>query len=341
MKKGNQWLGWRLICGLVVLLILRNTAEGAVSKYSDVFSASEKFISSLSSEQKDMAVVGYNQANAVKWTNLPCGLQCRVGILFGSLSASQLSLAKNVAKAALGASIGAGYDQVMGIMEADAFLGKGRKEYSSDNYIIAFLGMPDRAEKWQLQIGGHHLAVNLTFNMGRQVSASPLFMGLEPPENTTLKGNHDALVDVLKSLTDSQLAKARLVEGYGDVFVGPGKDGAFPVIKAGIKASELSPQQKSKVLKAILQWVHIADESTAKELMKTYRLDLNDTFVAFYGGVDLSKKSDYVRIDGPSVWIEFICQPGAVFPQGIHYHTVYRDHLRDYASSFQFGSTKQ
>lgn len=320
----------------IFLFLIGVRAQAASLTKKDVLAASKQFIESLSVEQKAMAVVEYNQANAVKWTNLPCGLQCRVGIFFGSLSAAQLVLAKNVAKAALGRSPGAGYDQVTGIMEADAFLGKGRKEYSSENYIIAFLGMPNEKGKWQLQIGGHHLAVNLTFVDGKQVSASPLFMGLEPPENTTLKKNHDALVELLSSLTTYQVAKARLAEGYGDVFLGPGKDGAFPDVKVGLKGSSLTARQKAKVIDAILQWVHIANEATAKEIMKKYCSEINDTFISFYGSLDLNNRTDYIRIDGPGVWIEFICQPGAVFPEGLHYHTVYRDHLRDYAGSFRF-----
>jgi hypothetical protein len=140
----------------------------------------------------------------------------------------------------------------------------------------------------------------------------------------------------LHSLTGDQLAKAKLNEGYGDVFVGPGKDGAFPNVKLGLKVSELNSQQKAKVINAILQWVHIADKSTADEIMKRYSSEVNSTFIAFYGNLDLNKRTDYVRIDGPGVWIEFVCQPGAVFPQGIHYHTVYRDHKLDYAGSFHF-----
>jgi len=317
-------------------LLISVSADCAVSNYTDVLLSSQRFIASLSAEQRSMAVVEYKKENAVKWTNLPCGLQCRVGIFLGSLSSSQLLLAKAVAKAALGSSPGSGYDQVFGIMEADAFLGKNRKEYSSDNYIIAFLGTPNETGKWQLQIGGHHLAVNLTFSQGKAVSASPLFMGLEPPENQTLKSNRDALVDLLKSLDASQLSKAKLLTGYGDVLVGPGKDGAFPLTKAGVMGADLSVEQRALMLMAIRQWVHLADEKLANKLMKVYASEIKATYVAYYGSEDLNKKMNYVRIDGPGVWIEFICQPGAVFPEGIHYHTIYRDRVRDYGGNFSF-----
>ncbi len=298
--------------------------------------ASNNFLKALSPQQKSNAVVDYNQTNAIKWTNLPCGLACRVGVLFGSLSVHQKELALEVAKAALGTNPGSGYQQVIGIMKADAALGKSKDGYSSDNYIIAFLGAPNVTDKWQLQIGGHHLAVNLTFDKGKVIGITPLFMGLEPPEDPTLKANHDGMVAMLSSLKPDQLTAAKLSEGYGDVYVGPGKDGKFPIVKSGIKGSLLSKQQKSLLITAMQNWVQIANNETSKSTLNGYARQLDETYVSYFGNITLNKKGDYVRIDGPGVWIEFICQPGAVYPQGIHYHTVYRDHLKDYGDSFVF-----
>ena len=36
------------------------------------------------------------------------------------------------------------------------------------------------------------------------------------------------------------------------------------------------------------------------------------------------------------MWVEFICQNGIVFQNQnqIHFHTVYRDHTRDYGGEF-------
>ena len=48
--------------------------------------------------------------------------------------------------------------------------------------------------------------------------------------------------------------------------------------------------------------------------------------------MDLVRHGDYVRIDGPSVWIEFVCQIGAIYPE-VHYHTVHRDHVRDHGGA--------
>jgi uncharacterized protein (TIGR03437 family) len=43
----------------------------------------------------------------------------------------------------------------------------------------------------------------------------------------------------------------------------------------------------------------------------------------------LVSNTNYARIDGPSAWIEFACQTGVVFRNQIHYHTVWRDHVRE------------
>jgi hypothetical protein len=56
---------------------------------------------------------------------------------------------------------------------------------------------------------------------------------------------------------------------------------------------------------------------------------LDQTYIAYSGNATLTSNADYVRIDGPSVWIEFVCQTGVVYSE-IHYHAVYRDHTKDY-----------
>jgi len=340
-----------LFCVLFILVFGQNSwSATGISKITahsvsikNVISTANTFIESLDTDQQKAAVIGYTKENAVKWTNLPCGLQCRNGVLLGSLTDIQLKHAKEVVKAAMGTLPSKGYDQAMQILAADGFLGTNRSGYSSGNYIIAFLGKPSARGKWQLQLGGHHLAVNLTFDNGKVMGASPLFIGLEPKTWTTngrtyapLKANHDSLVGILASLSSAQLQNAKLSTTFGDVSVGPDADGKFPSTKAGLRVGTLNKRQKAQVIEAIKVWASIADDATAKKLMDTYSKEIDDTYIAYSGGTMLVNKADYVRIDGPSVWIEFICQPGAVFPAEVHYHTVYRDHIRDYGGSFSF-----
>ncbi|WP_229713033.1 DUF3500 domain-containing protein [Streptomyces fuscichromogenes] len=222
--------------------------------------------------------------------------------------------------------------------------GGGGGGYGSSQYFMAFLGTPSATGTWQLHFGGHHLAVNITYKDGKVVGASPYFTGVEPSSWTASDGTtvaplnrfRDGMLKLTASLSTAELAKAKLSESFSDVLLGPNKDGDFPETKEGIKVSELSAKQKKLVLAAMRPWVADADDATAEKLMKTYAKELDQTYVSYSGGTGLDTQGDYVRIDGPSVWIEFVCQDGVVFRDQVHYHTVYRDHTRDYGSEFSF-----
>ncbi len=216
-------------------------------------------------------------------------------------------------------------------------------DYADDFYFLAFLGTPSTDDTWILQFGGHHLAVNMTYKAGKVASATPEFRGVEPKVWTTadaryapLEGDHQGMVNMLASLSDEQLASAKLSQTFSDVLVGPDEDGNFPETKSGIKVSELSDEQKMLVLEAMKPWVQDAEDETAAALLSTYEDELDETYIAYSGDASLTKHADYVRIDGPSVWIELACQNGIVYSDQIHYHTIWRDHTRDYGAEFDF-----
>ncbi|MDQ0578680.1 hypothetical protein QF030_000858 [Streptomyces rishiriensis] len=222
--------------------------------------------------------------------------------------------------------------------------GPGGGGYGSGVYFLAFLGTPSATGTWQLHFGGHHLAVNITYRDGKVAGASPFFTGVEPTSWTADDGTtyapmakfRDGLLKLTGSLSDTQLATAKLSTSFSDVLLGPDQDGKFPATKEGIPVSSLSAKQKKLVLEAIHPWVADVDDATAKQLLKTYERELNQTYLAYSGGTGLDTQGDYVRIDGPSVWIEFVCQDGVVYRDQIHYHTVYRDRTRDYGNEFSF-----
>ncbi|MGI4884027.1 MAG: DUF3500 domain-containing protein [Janthinobacterium lividum] len=128
----------------------------------------------------------------------------------------------------------------------------------------------------------------------------------------------------------------RLASTFSDVVLGPNNDGKFSVTKVGLAVSTLSTAQQALVLAAMKPWVTDTDDATAAMLLATYQGELADTYIAYSGTATLANNADYVRIDGPSAWIEFVCQSGVVFPAQIHYHSAWRDHTRDYGNSFTF-----
>ncbi|MCI3274919.1 DUF3500 domain-containing protein [Streptomyces cylindrosporus] len=309
---------------------------------SDVVTAANTFLNTLSTSQKSKVLLSFTKANATAWSNLPCGSTCRVGIQFSTLSSTQLAAAKAVVQAATGTGSGTGYDQVSKILAADDVLGQSASGYGSGNYYLAFLGTPSTSGTWQLHFGGHHLAVNLTYKNGAVEGTTPYFVGVEPTSWTSggttyapLSGMRNAMLAMLGGLSSSQLAQAKLSTSYSDVLLGPGKDGQFPTTKQGLAVSGLSSTQQALVLAAITPWVKVADDTTSASLLSTYQSELSGTYISYSGSSALSSQGDYVRIDGPGVWIEFVCQNGVVY-SGVHYHTVYRDHTRDYGGEFSF-----
>jgi hypothetical protein len=204
-----------------------------------------------------------------------------------------------------------------------------------------------------LQFGGHHLATNITFNKGSVAGATPKFEGTEPlrftttnakvlPRGTTYTPMADeaaAMLAMVKGLTTTQQAQAKLSQSFGDVLVGPRQDGQFPNMKVGLPVKSLTAKQQALVLAAMKPWVNDSDDATAASLLAAYQRQLPATYIAYAGTGAFGTNGDYVRIDGPSVWIEFVCQNGVIYHSQIHYHSIWRDRIRDYGGNF-YGATR-
>jgi hypothetical protein len=322
------------------------SGETGVAK---VVCLANNFLAMLTTAQQDSVVQTLDLANAKLWSNLPCGLSCRDGIPFSSLTAAQLVAAKAVIAAATGTTTDQGYDEFLKINNTDSVLeaaaGGG---YGPGNYVICFLGTPSTTGKWMLQFGGHHYAGNITYDAGAVVSITPSHQGLEPKTWTNAYGTviapladeESAMATMLASFSSTELAGAKISGSYSDCLMIPGSTtNTFPGTKVGIQVSQLGSTEQANVLLAMHRWVDDLDSASAAAFMTIYTNELADTYVSYasnMSGVSGSASSffttntDYVRIDGPSIWIEFICQTGVVYPSQIHYHSVFRDHSRDY-----------
>lgn len=324
---------------------------------ADVVAKALAFKALLTAEQQAVLERPYTAQLARRWSNLPCAGTCRNGVQLGSLTAAQLAAALEVIRAAAGTAANEGSDEFNQIRLADTLLANsggagggpgGAFSYGEGFYYLAFLNTPSTAGSWMLQFGGHHYGANIAFNQGYIVSATPHFLALEPL-NFTVNGaayapllqERDAMAAMLASLTAEQLAAAKLTQTFGDVTMSPGEsnggNGNFPTTKAGLAVSGLTAAQKLLVLEAMKPWVRDTSDTVAANLLAIYQQELDSTYVAFTGngtagnpGSFLNANTNYARIDGPSVWIEFACQGGVIFRDQIHYHTIWRDRNRDY-----------
>jgi hypothetical protein len=313
------------------------------------------FQATLSSSLQSTLAQKYSLANAELWSNLPQSLLGggggpggggskgpRPGITLDKLNDTQLASFNTLLKAATGSSPGLGYAEIQQHLNADDYLSAhgGGSDYGRANYYIAFLGTPAESGTWEFQFGGHHLAVANTYKDGVLIGATPSFRGIEPngpftengTSNEPLAVKEAALKALLAGLSADQFAKAKLSAVYSDLVLGAGKDWAFPTAHEGVQVSALSEAGQALVLTAIASYVNDIADADAKTILARYRSELPDTYVAYSGTTALTEQNDYLRIDGPSVWIEFSMQHGIVL-SGNHPHSVWRDRNTDYGGT--------
>ncbi|PWJ59319.1 uncharacterized protein DUF3500 [Dyadobacter jejuensis] len=306
------------------------------------------YLGTLSTTQQTTSVNSLNLTNAKKWSNLPENGSTRLGLKFSALSSTQLLAAKALLAEVMGNTTDQGYNQfIQTTLSDDNLSAAAGGPYGSGNYVIGFLGTPSTTGKWMLQVGGHHYAANVTFDAGEVVSITPSHQGVEPITFTTsgttytpMATERAVMADMLASFTKDELAAAKISTVFSDCLLVPGStSNTFPATKLGVKVSALSSTAQAKVLAAMDPWLDDLNESTAANYKARYTADLADTYVTYSGNSSglsgtsssfFTANADYVRIDGPGIWIEFICQTGVVYPSLIHYHSVYRDHDQDY-----------
>lgn len=286
---------------------------------------------------------GYSKTEAQKWSNFPEAIyRGRIGLNFGSMTSTQVQYAKALIKEAAGTTTDEGWDELQQLLNADEYLAAngGGSDYGAANYYIALLGTPATTGTFEIQYGGHHTAFANTYKDGVLVGATPSFRGVEPfatftwngKSNQPLQQEQTALSAMLTGLSSTNLTTAKLSNTYSDLVAGPQKDAAFPSTPSGVKCSTLSSAEKALVLAAIKTYVYDVDDADAATYMTKYTSELDSTYIAYSGTTAVTTRNDYVRIDGPSVWIEYSCQNGVIL-SGTHPHSVWRDKSTDYGGN--------
>lgn len=329
--------------------------SGMANNTAAVVAAAQALSAKLTSAQQTTIQLDNTLANVEQWSNLPTPAIPRNGVMVGDMDADAQAAAIALVAAATSDK---GLTLFSELRAADEWLvtdGKaGADSYGEGRYYIAFVGTPSTTSAWTLQIAGHHLAYNFTYN-GPCTSATPLFEGVEPTtwtdtssvEHAPLESNRAASVAVLQAISSN--ADAKLSGTFTDVVNGPtnsnGKgDTRYPVgltyptgtTGRGVLVSSLDATTQGLVKSAIEAWVKNAADPVATALLAEYESDsaLAATYVAYSGQADLTTQNSYFRIDGPRVWIEVTIQGGIVYHDRVHYHTIWRDKESDYGAEY-------
>ena len=309
---------------------------------AEVATAVDAFLATLDPTKRDKVEYAFTENKARQtWSNFPATQVPREGIVLSDLTAEQQTAAATVLRTALSAQ---GAEQNGQIQSADDYLrslgGDGADGFGALNdYYIAVYGTPSATQPFMVQFGGHHLARNLTYN-GDKVSQTPQFVGSEPTSFPSggvtvepVKAEAAGMFGIMAGLTPEQRTAAQITSGtFDDLLMGPGKDtGVFPAPE-GMLVSQLDAAQQQTVMAAIQAYAGDLNTSAATKLMDEYRAELGQTRIGWSSNTGPTDENSYIRVDGPSVWIEFINTRSRSTPN-IHYHSVYRDKTDDYGSS--------
>jgi hypothetical protein len=324
-----------------------SSANSTTARLPQIVRLAEAFKTTLTPDQLSLLQLEYSKKDAIKWSNFPQGATrpARVGLSIGTLNSKQVAAFRALMISALAQSPdNEGYDELEGIVAADEYFGTtlGKSNMFGRKYFfIAFLGSPTTTGLWELRFGVHHFAFANTYNNGKITGATPSFRGVEPllpiaADNRTYQPmgqERDAFAKLIDMLSEDEKAAAKLSATFSDILLGPGKDGKFPETRQGIKVAGLNGIMQKQALTAIELYVKDLDAPTAKDVMAKYTAELPDTYLSFSGSGSMNKNNDYVRIDGPSIWIEYSVQPSRDFPGTTHPHSVWRDRKTDYGGN--------
>ena len=297
--------------------------------------AAERFLASLTDEQRSRTVFPIDDSEWRKWNNVH--RYARQGVNFRQMNEAQRAVAFALLQTSLSAR---GFRQTRDIMRlngAIAELVKNFDEYGEDLYHLTVMGTPSATEPWGWQLDGHHLIINY-FVLGDQVVMTPTFMGSEPvfvtegkyAGTSVLQDEQNAGIAFFRTLNTDQQRRAQLdsVKTRNNSLAQAFRDNLV-LDYAGIRGSDLTSAQQGGLMSLISLYVGAMRDGHAKVRMEEVRAHLADTRFAWIGSNDPNGVF-YYRIQSPVILIEFDHQTPVALggrggpPTRQHVHSVVR-----------------
>jgi hypothetical protein len=323
------------VAAALVLTFIGGVTIASQRSAASMSGAADKWLKSLSDEQRQRAAYAFDSDERLKWHFIPNEMFPRNGVTIKEMSEPQRALARDLIKTGLSAH---GYLTATSIMELENVLlaiEKGvRFARDHEAYRLAVFGTPGDKAAWGWRLEGHHLSVRFDIVGGSTTASSPAFFGSNPAEvrdgpqkGTRVLGPEEDVARVfLDSLDEAQRKTAIvLTEAPGDIvtMIAPKVD---PLSPAGVKASALSKPQREKLMQLIDVYTSLMIADVAAERMdRIKKAGLDNIGFAWAGETEKGKKH-YYRIQGPTFLVEYDNTQN----DGNHIHSVWRDFNGDF-----------
>ena len=322
---------------LLIGLIFLSTAFALVTLWDEsedrIVEKANQFLEALTSEQKELATIDFEDEGRTQWHFLPLASYDRSGISLAELDPHQDQKLFDLLKASLSAE---GYDKTQDIIALEdvlKILEKDNATRDPEQYHIAIYGTPKAKGTWGYSFQGHHVVLHYTFVNGK-LSGAPTFLGANPAEVPSgekkglrvLREEEDLGLQLINNLSADQQKEALIAEVAPREIFTTNASEVKPMEEVGVLYADMSSDNKKTLDRLITEYVSVMPEDLArKRVEKLTAAGIDKIRFAWAGTFDRSG-GHYYRIQGPTFLIEFDNTQN----NANHIHTVWRDFKGDF-----------
>ena len=334
MKSTRSRILFNTLCFTLTLLfsVAGQGQEGRLALTEQMVNSTNKFLQSLSSEQRQRVEYSFTDEERLNWHFIP---RTRQGLPLKDMNDNQTDLVSALMKTFVSAR---GFDKVQAIRSLESVLAEieqgGRFVRDPDGYYITVFGEPALDGSWAFRYEGHHLSLNWTFVEGVGIASSPQFFGTNPAEvrDGPRKGlrvlavEEDLARRLVKSLNASQRSQA-ILEGNAprDIFTSADKE-VSALEDVGVSYQSLNSSQRAVLMELIEEVASTQPDVIASERLAEIRANaMNEIKFVWIGGTDRGD-AHYYRVQGAGFLIEYDNTQN----NANHVHLVWRDFNGDF-----------
>ena len=326
--KNSRLVG--VVLSLFLFAVVRASAHSPAEEMGD---AAKHFLASLTPEQQAKAWFELKDDERKNWHFIP---RERKGLPIKEMTPAQ----RNLAHALLSTGMSQrGYAKAVTIMSLEQVLydleGAGRRfPRDAELYFVSIFGQPGDKQAWGWRVEGHHLAINFIIANGKDISATPSFMGTNPAEVRegprkglrVLAAEEDLARQLVKSFDAGQKKIAIYTNtAPADIITGAERK-AKVLATTGLPASRMNKDQSKVLLELIREYVQRHRPEVAdRDLEKIQKAGFTKIYFAWAGGLERGEKH-YYRIQGPTFLMEYDNTQN----DANHIHAVWRDFENDF-----------
>lgn len=320
----------RLLAGGIGVLLL-TAAYNRLNTSSTMAEAANRFLASLTPDQKAKATFSFEDDERQNWHFIP---RVRKGLPIREMTPAQKHLASVLLSAGLSQQ---GYMKAETIMSLEEVLrlienGTG-PERDPEKYYFSIFGEPSASGTWGYRVEGHHLSQNYTVVNGH-VAGAPSFFGSNPAEVRegprkglrVLAAEEDLGREVVQALDPAQRQVAVVnPEAYKDIITMADRQAALKGQPSGLSAAKMQPKQFELLMALMEEYARNMPEQIAQAREDQIKKAGKNIFFAWAGGIEKGQPH-YYRVQSSTFLIEYDDTQN----NANHIHSVWRDFNGDF-----------